>query len=229
MIRTLSMLLVLSATAGGELGTKIAALEAAPESDSAFDALHRALADPEASASDETRRGRALLRKLSRRAADWVSPPGEPGTPLVVSGTVRDAEGKAVAGALLIVFQADADGLYTKANVMDERNARLFAFLRTGLDGRFELRTVRPGGYPPRPGQEKDEKWLIPAHIHIEVATAEGGRDEAVVRRRFQLVFDDDPRLTPYWREWAARDRNPIVSPARDESGALRATLDIQT
>ena len=37
---------------------------------------------------------------------------GLPGTPLYVTGTVRDLDGKAVGGAVLDVWQADNDGAY---------------------------------------------------------------------------------------------------------------------
>ena len=146
--------------------------------------------------------------------------PGEPGEPLVVAGTVTDASGRPVKGASLHVFQADAAGRYTAEKAMDERNARLAGDIVTGDDGRYEIRTVRPGGYPGEIDTGDGVKRKIPGHIHFEI-DAEGHP-----RRRAQMVFADDPRLTPHWREWARRGRHPVVELERGEDGVLRGTHD---
>jgi protocatechuate 3,4-dioxygenase beta subunit len=137
-----------------------------------------------------------------------------------VSGVVRDDRGKPIAGAVLNVFQTDTNGHYTRAAVMDEPHARLFAFIRTGDDGRFEFTTIRPGAYPGRPDRQ-GEQWRIPAHVHFHVTA--GGHPPS----GFQMVFDDDSRMTPYWREWAARGHHPIVAIVRSRDGVQRAVCDI--
>jgi protocatechuate 3,4-dioxygenase beta subunit len=145
-----------------------------------------------------------------------LSQPNEPGEPLVVSGTVRNSEGSPIAGALIYVFHADARGSYSLTRVMDEQNARLFGYMKTGPDGRYEFRTVRPGGYPAQP---------IPQHIHMLV-TAAGYRDHAC-RSTCQLVFDDDPRMTAKWHKWAKEDGNPVLHVVRGQDGVQKCSYDM--
>jgi protocatechuate 3,4-dioxygenase beta subunit len=143
-----------------------------------------------------------------------VVPEGEPGTPLVVRGTVQDAKGRPVAGAALHVYQTDATGKYTPDRPMDEPHARLSGRLRADAQGRFELRTIRPGGYP-KPVHLGDRDRKIPAHIHIDV-TAPGHPE-----RRAQMVFADDPLLAdPYWKDWVRTQRNPVLEPHPDTARA---------
>jgi metallo-beta-lactamase class B len=145
-----------------------------------------------------------------------VAPLGEPGQPLLLEGTVRDGQGRPVAGAKVTVFHTDARGYYTpedeRTGRMDEPNARLKATFTTGPNGRYAFATIRPGGYPvPRTDvSESDPMRLIPAHVHYEV-TAAGFAD-----RRFQLVFDDDPRMNAAWRRWAAEGGHSISSGSCD-------------
>ena len=51
--------------------------------------------------------------------------------------------------------------------------------MRTNEDGRFEMTTIKPQGYP---------QSTLPAHIHIEATTGNGNLIS-------ELLFDDDPRL----------------------------------
>ena len=165
----------------------------------------RAIADDASTSSSTYERIRAVLAQYPWSARAVIASDTEPGQKLIVSGIVRDAGGKPIAGALLHVFHTDAQGHYARERVMDEPHARLFAYIRTGADGRFEFSTIRPGGYPGRPDRQ-GEQWRIPSHVHFEV-TAPG-----YASRSFQMVFDDDPRMTPYWHEWARKDRHPVVA-----------------
>jgi protocatechuate 3,4-dioxygenase beta subunit len=73
-------------------------------------------------------------------------------------------------------------------NEGDMRHARLFGYLKTDSDGKFEFETIQPRGYP-----NSD----LPAHIHITVwknASLLNGVSG-------ELLFDDDPRLTPERRQ----------------------------
>jgi catechol 1,2-dioxygenase len=68
------------------------------------------------------------------------------GEPLVVSGTVRSADGTPLAGAVLDVWQTAANGLYnTQDPEQPEWNLR--GRFRTGADGRYRFATVRPVSY----------------------------------------------------------------------------------
>ena len=93
-----------------------------------------------------------------------MSPAGEPGSPLTVSGVVVSADGKPIRGASLYAYQTDAEGYYGVKPASDSANPRLKVFLRTDTDGRWSFTTIRPGSYP---------SSKAPGHIHFEVA-AEG-------------------------------------------------------
>jgi hydroxyquinol 1,2-dioxygenase len=97
---------------------------------------------------------------------------GLPGTPLYVTGTVRDLDGKPVDGAVLDVWQADTDGAYEAQLDVDE--ARLRAKYTTREDGSYCLRTIAPLGYSiPMDGPVGDLiartaiSHFRPAHIHF--------------------------------------------------------------
>jgi len=137
--------------------------------------------------------------------------PDEPGTRLLVMGTVVDADGQPVAKAEVLAYHTDARGWYTRDKVMDEGNARLKGRVRTGPDGGFEIRTIRPGAYPA--GDGTPESRRIPQHIHLEI-TADG-----FAKRRLQLVFEDDPRMTDYWQGWARRANHPVAKVTALEDG----------
>ncbi|MBI1796286.1 MAG: hypothetical protein HYR74_04450 [Candidatus Eisenbacteria bacterium] len=122
--------------------------------------------------------------------------PDEPGMRMVVTGRVLERDGKTPAARLRVgVYHTDASGRYgvhrTRRSFPPVRDARLSGWLVTTADGRFEVRTVRPGPYP---GSR------TPAHIHFIVrerprrgllrAIAGGPGDVA-----FELRFADDPLL----------------------------------
>ncbi|MCG3118259.1 MAG: hypothetical protein ALAOOOJD_00422 [bacterium] len=192
------------------------ALQQHPEDDQALEQLHFIVAKAHSLNREESLRLKQVIRKYTRHANTTLTPPEEPGEPLVVSGTVRDAAGKPIAGALIAVFHADAKGYYAPARAMDEPNARLFGYMKTGSAGHYEFRTIRPGGYTQQP---------IPQHIHLLV-TATGYRDHKC-RSTCQLVFADDPRMTPEWRQWAKAGGNPVLQVTRDQDGIQRCVYDI--
>jgi len=186
------------------------AIESNPDDATAREALKRLINRPNPISDDQGQRIREILRRYARPGKTSLVTPDEPGARLEVSGTVRDPSGKPVAGAVIYVFQTDAQGHYTKARVMNEPNARLFALMKSGTDGRYEFSTIRPGGYPGTP-ERQGEQWRIPEHIHFEI-NAQGYQE-----RRFQMVFEDDPRMTPYWHDWATKGNHPVVSITRDK------------
>ena len=70
---------------------------------------------------------------------------GLPGTPLYVSGTVRDLDGNAVGGAVLDVWQADTEGAYeAQLHEVDEARLRAKYTTRVGRD------LLRPDHRPAR-------------------------------------------------------------------------------
>jgi protocatechuate 3,4-dioxygenase beta subunit len=98
--------------------------------------------------------------------------------PLIVSGRVRDTTGCALPGAVVDVWQNATNQLYA---VQDDHQApdNLRGRFRTGPDGAFAFRTVRPVDYPiPDDGPVGHmlaaagrHSWR-PAHIHLIVSAA---------------------------------------------------------
>lgn len=181
-----------------------------------------ALTDPTLLYLHSDPRFRELIRQYAVSRKTRLVPPNEAGEPLIVSGFVRNDDGKPLAGAFLHIYQTDSRGYYTPERAMDEPHARLFAYLRTGSDGGFEFRTIRSGGYPQAIIIDGEAR-KIPAHVHVDV-TAPGYQ-----MRRFQLVFADDPLLkTLYWQEWAKRYGFPVVVVERGPDGILRGVCDLR-
>ncbi len=141
-----------------------------------------------------------------------IAPAGEPGTPMRIDGLVRDRAGKPAAGIIVYAYQTDAGGLYPAGS---NRHGRLKGWARTDANGRYRFDTIRPGGYP---------DTTIPQHVHMHVI--EPGRGTYYID---DIVFTDDPRLTPEQRKShvTGRGGNGLVTPTRDAGGRLLVTRDI--
>jgi protocatechuate 3,4-dioxygenase beta subunit len=128
-----------------------------------------------------------------RQMGDSISEMEGNGEPALVSGTVRNERGDAIAGALLDVWQNSARGTYA---VQDETQPpeNLRGRFRTGPDGRFWFWSVRPTDYPiPYDGPvgamlkaTGRHPWRA-AHIHLIVS---GDGFAPVVTH----LFDDESR-----------------------------------
>ena len=140
-------------------------------------------------------------------ATGQLSPKGEPGQPLTITGTVVDANGKPIRGASLYVYQTDHEGYYGVKPASDSRNPRLKLFLRSDANGGWSFDTVKPGSYP---GTRN------PAHIHFEVSAP--GR----ASRSFEIVFEGDPFITERMRA------DPSFSVKRIESGRVSERITLR-
>jgi protocatechuate 3,4-dioxygenase beta subunit len=139
-----------------------------------------------------------------RTASIVIPPAGEPGAALTVEGRVLTAGGAPARGVDVYVYQTDARGYYSPDG-RDERNPRLRGWLRTDEDGRYQVRTIRPGPYP---------NSGPPAHIHYEVSSTSGVQ-------QFELVFEGDARLTDAIRRKAiAHGEYTLCTPIVAASGA---------
>jgi protocatechuate 3,4-dioxygenase beta subunit len=152
-------------------------------------------------------------------SASRIASPDEPGIPMIIEGHVRDRQGRAAAGVIVYAYHTNARGIYPtderKRGQASFRHGMLRAWVRTDSEGRYRFDTIRPGGYP---------NTDIPAHVHVQVL--EPGRCAYYLD---DLMFTDDPRLTPAQRAHLVHGRggNGIVTPRRDASGTLRVTRDI--
>ncbi len=95
------------------------------------------------------------------------------GTPLFITGTVTDTDGHPVPGAVLDVWQADADGYY-ESQLPEIDEARLRAKYRAREDGSYCVRTIAPRGYAiPMDGpvgdliRSTEISHFRPAHVHF--------------------------------------------------------------
>jgi protocatechuate 3,4-dioxygenase beta subunit len=85
----------------------------------------------------------------------------EPGERVVLSGTVYKSDGITPdSGITLFLYQTDAGGYYHRPeeNVF---HPRIFGWIRTGKDGRYEIQTVKPAPEILAPDE--------PAHIHVHL------------------------------------------------------------
>ncbi|MFJ2158067.1 catechol 1,2-dioxygenase [Streptomyces sp. NPDC087856] len=134
--------------------------------------------------------------------------PDEPGEPLIVSGSVRTTTGRPLPGAVLDVWQIDADNVYSGIDasafkLLDIPNDaagiptyNLRGKVITDRDGRFEFRTMMPGietlGFAPDgplAGLTKalELPGLRPRHIHAMISA------DGCLPLTTQIYFDGDP------------------------------------
>lgn len=144
--------------------------------------------------------------------------PDEPGEPLVITGTVYEADGETpAAGVLIYAYHTNAEGIYETVGGETGnglRHGHLRGWLRTGDDGGYRIVTIRPGVYPSR---------NEPAHVHMTV-TPPGGEEEWID----SIHFDDDPLLDAGERAGLrGRGGSGVVTLRRDEDGILRARRDV--
>jgi protocatechuate 3,4-dioxygenase beta subunit len=147
-----------------------------------------------------------------------VAPENEPGTPLVVRGVVRAANGAPIEGVVVYAYQTDDAGLYPThpvlRNTPGARHGRLRGWVRTDRGGAYEFVTIRPGSYPDR---------IDPEHIHLHVL--EPGRCTYYID---DVLFEDDPLLTESWRRGLPNRGGPgNATPSRNDDGPLLVTRDI--
>jgi hydroxyquinol 1,2-dioxygenase len=167
---------------------------------------------------------------------------GVPGTPLYITGTVRDLDGEPVPGAVLDVWQADTDGAYEAQLDVDE--ARLRAKYTSRADGSYCVRTIAPKGYSiPMDGPVGDLvgrtaiSHFRPAHVHVLIDVpgfeplithlfqegAEFLDSDVVFGTKAELVVPFEPRAagqTPDGgtsdQAWLRASYDFILQPARD-------------
>ncbi len=116
------------------------------------------------------------------------------GPELLVWGRVSDNEGRPVPGALVRLWQTDADGQYDLQAPAAEIDMR--GNVRCDGQGRFHVRTLTPLGYSiPMDGpvgalvRQQGRHGCRPAHIHTLIS-APGFRELVTA-----LYFGDDPHI----------------------------------
>ena len=152
---------------------------------------------------------RELIKKYCKAEVISIATDTIPGKKIKVIGTIKNTEGKPVASALVYLYHTDARGWYAadaphvSMNEGDMRHARLFGYVKTDKDGKFELHTIKPSGYP-----QSD----LPAHIHVHIDAS--GYQSFIT----EFLFDDDERLVGKIRENWIRNNFMISKPEKTES-----------
>ncbi|MDJ0349578.1 catechol 1,2-dioxygenase [Cryobacterium sp. PH29-G1] len=120
----------------------------------------------------------------------------EPGTPLVLRGTVTGTDGTAQAGAHVEIWHADDDGFYSQfAPGLPQWNLR--GIVVADEQGNYEINTVQPAPYQIPTGGSCGNlitaagwhAWR-PAHLHLKVSAP--GRQLLTA----QLYFEGDSYLS---------------------------------
>jgi len=106
---------------------------------------------------------------------------------MTIEGRVLDGDGAAVGDAMIETWQADATGHYNHPEDRGDGAARGsgfrgFARVATGADGRFCLRTIRPGPIP------AEGEALHAPHINVSVFTR-----GLLKRLATRIYFPDEP------------------------------------
>jgi protocatechuate 3,4-dioxygenase beta subunit len=144
------------------------------------------------------------------------------GTALHLQGRVLDASGKPMDGALVEIWQCDAQGLYDhpRQSGRERRDAAFQGYgkVMTDAQSMYRFRTLKPVAYPGRT-----------PHIHLKVATVDGRQ----LTTQFYLAGDPQNDRDFVYRA-AARDpqqRARIdmrLEPANGlEAGAFATSMDI--
>jgi protocatechuate 3,4-dioxygenase beta subunit len=125
----------------------------------------------------------------------------EPGQHVVLRGRVRDAAGKGIGGAIIDIWQTNAEGLYDmelhRSMNLDTHEMALRGRVRARHDGSYEIHTVKPKAYTvPTDGplgvflrKIGRHPWR-PAHFHLRLEAP--GREPLTT----MLYLADDPWLT---------------------------------
>lgn len=126
------------------------------------------------------------LEKLDDRDNDLTEVEGAGGVPagevIEFTGKVHDATGRPVEGAVIEIWQTDANGVYLHpgdpGTGQRDRNFQFYGESVSEADGSYRFRTILPGHYEPRP-----------RHIHVKVRLG----DQELLTTQF--YFEGDPEL----------------------------------
>jgi hydroxyquinol 1,2-dioxygenase len=118
-----------------------------------------------------------------------------PGDPLFVDAWVRDAQGRAIAGAQVDVWQASSEGFYENQDPA-QADMNLRGTFTTDDAGHAWFRSVKPSGYPvPVSGpvgallRAQGRHNMRPAHVHFLI-------HKPGYKTQFSQVYSsDDPHL----------------------------------
>jgi protocatechuate 3,4-dioxygenase, beta subunit len=146
-----------------------------------------------------------------------LTPEGEKGEPVVIIGTVYKKNGVTPdSGVVLFLYQTDAGGYYHRPKE-DVFAPRIRGWLRTGKDGRYEFRTIKPAPEILDPNG--------PAHIHVHVYG-----ENIPEHFLHEYWFEGDKRIKQSEAETFAKLGNfsPIIHLMKGNDGIWRGVRNIR-
>ncbi|MEM5318275.1 catechol 1,2-dioxygenase [Paraburkholderia sp. JHI869] len=150
--------------------------------------------------------------------------PDHDAAPLVIHGTVTGPDGNPVAGAVVECWHANSKGFYSHfdpTGAQTELNLR--GAVRTGVDGKYEFRTLMPVGYgcPPHGATQQLLNALgrhgnRPAHVHFFFTSAN--------HRKLTTQFnvEGDPLI---WDDFAYATREELIPHVIEKTGGTALGL----
>jgi protocatechuate 3,4-dioxygenase beta subunit len=137
-----------------------------------------------------------------------IAPANQPGSPMVIKGTVTTLRGAPTPGVIVYAYHTDQTGIYPPAA---NRHGSLRGWALTDAQGRYRFDTIRPGAYPSR---------NVPEHVHMHVI--EPGIGTYYIDN---LEFEDDPLNSQRGRT-EQRGGDGFMLPVRRD-GVWQARRDI--
>ena len=139
----------------------------------------------------------------------------EPGGALVVVGRIFAPDGqRPVAGVVVYAYNTDKHGYYSPDGKVG--HPRLKGYMKTDVEGRFELHAICPGRYP---------GMHIPAHVHFNLWGA-----GYPVQWAEELRFEGDSYLTEAMKsESETRGKFATIRPlSRDKDGVYHSEINLR-
>jgi|GEM_PF-955011 len=146
-----------------------------------------------------------------------LSKKSERDEPMIISGTVFEADGKTPAPNVLIYFyHTDSEGYYRRKGADGPLHGHFRGWMLTDARGRYEFSSILPAAYPER-------KWA--AHVHMTL-TGKNLHEDSID----SILFEGDTLISRQERETAGKKGgfNPIVKLEKNSGGIWTATRDIQ-
>ncbi len=136
---------------------------------------------------------------------------------LKLSGRVLKPDGITPAPNVIVyIYHTNAQGVYPKgssAKGWGRRHGYLRGWIKTGVDGKYEFYTFRPGAYPQR---------SAPAHIHVIVKES-----DTIPYYLDDYTFDDDPLLTSAQRKRFSNKGGSGIMKTQDLNGLQLIERDL--
>jgi len=135
--------------------------------------------------------------------------------PMIINGTVFQADGTTPATDILIYFyHTDSEGYYGRRGEI--RDGHFRGWMLTGADGKYEFSSIKPAPYPNR---------TVAAHVHMTL-TGKTFQEDSINA----MLFEGDKFITTEERNSVGKwgEMNPIVKLERGTDGILRGRRDVR-